>query len=72
LTFPRKAYGQRWKVETLISVVKRRLGGAPTPPRYWQQVKQSLRRGVAYNLYRAVQLGLSSHRTSHRLFKAAA
>lgn len=23
LTFPRKAYGQRWKVETLISVVKR-------------------------------------------------
>jgi hypothetical protein len=72
LTFPRKAYGQRWKVETLISVVKRRLGGAVTARRYWQQVKQTLLRGVTDNLYRAVQLGLLSHRLSHRLFKAAA
>jgi predicted 2-oxoglutarate/Fe(II)-dependent dioxygenase YbiX len=54
------------------SVVKRRFGGAVTARRYWQQVKQTLRRGVTYNLYRAVQLGLSSHRSSHRLFKAAA
>ena len=72
LAFPRKAYGQRWKIETFISVVKRRFGGAVTARRSWPQVKQTLWRGVTDNLYRAVQLGLSSHRASHRLFKAAA
>jgi hypothetical protein len=63
---------QAWKVETFISVVKRRFGGAVTARGYWQQVKQTLLRGITYNLYRAVQLGLSVHRMSHRLFKAAA
>ena len=72
LAFPRKAYGQRWRVETFISVVKRRFGGAVTAPNYWQQVKQTLLRGVTYNLYRAVQLGLSVHLVSHGLSKAAA
>lgn len=71
LAFPRKAYSQRWKVETFMSVVKRRFGGAVTARRYWQQVKQTLPRGVTYNLYRAVQLGLSGHLVSHRLSKAA-
>jgi hypothetical protein len=71
LAFPHKTYGQR-KAETVFSVVKRRCGGAITARRYWQQVKQMLRRGVAYNLYRAVQLGLSVHLRSHRLVKAAA
>ena len=72
LAFPRKVYGQRWTVETLISVVKRRLGGTVTARRYWQQVKQTLLRGVTDNLYRAVRLGLSVHQRSHRLVKAAA
>jgi hypothetical protein len=72
LAFPRKVHSQRWKVETLISVVKRRFGGAVTALRYWQQVKQTLLRGVTYNLYRAVQLGLPVHLRSHRLVKAAA
>jgi hypothetical protein len=30
LAFPRKAYGQRWKIETFISVVKQRFGGVVT------------------------------------------
>jgi Transposase DDE domain len=72
LAFPRQAYGQRWKVETFISIVKRRFGGAVTARRYWQQVKQTLLRGITCNLYRAVQLGLSSHRLSYQAFKAAA
>jgi hypothetical protein len=72
LAFPRKLYGQRWKAETLISVVKRRLGGAVTARRYWQQVRQTWLRGVTYNLYRAVQRGLSWHRLPARRFKAAA
>jgi hypothetical protein len=72
LSFPRKAYGQRWKAETLISVVKRRFGGAVTARRSWQQVKPTLLGGMPSNLDRAVQLGLSVHLRSHRLFQAAA
>jgi hypothetical protein len=72
LALPRNVYGQRWEVETLISVGTRRFGGAVTARRSWQQVKQTLLRGVTYNLYRAVQLGLSGHRMSPWLFKAAA
>ena len=54
--FPRRQYGQRWMVETVYSVVKRKFGEALTARRYWQQVKQAYLRGVTYNLYRAVQL----------------
>src|SRR6266850_1744720 len=72
LALPRQAYGQRWNVETCISVVKRRFGGAVTARRYGQQVKQILLRGMTYNLDLAVQLGRSWHRRPHRLFKAAA
>ena len=53
--FPRRAYGQRWKVETVYSVVKRRFGEALTARRYWLQVKQVFLRGVTYNLTRVVQ-----------------
>ena len=52
--FPRRAYGQRWKVETVYSVVKRRFGEALTARCYWLQVKQVLLRSVTYNLYRAI------------------
>jgi hypothetical protein len=72
LAFPRKAYGQRWKVATFISVVKRRFGGAVTARRSWPQVKQTRLRGITSNLYRAVQWGLSGHLRSHRAFNAAA
>jgi len=72
LACPRTVCGQRWKVETCILVVKRRFGGAITARRSWQQVKQTLRRGITDNLYRAVRLGLSWHRRSHRLVKTAA
>jgi hypothetical protein len=72
LAFPRTVYGQRWTAEPLISVAKHRCGGAVTARRDWPQVKQTLWRGVTDNLYRAVQRGLSVHRVSHRLVKAAA
>jgi len=72
LACPRQAYGQRWKVETCISVVKRRCGGAVTARGYWQQVQQTRRRGVTYNLYRAVQLGVSLQLRPHRFLRAVA
>lgn len=66
--FPHRPYGQRWMVETVYSVVKRKFGEALTTRRYWQQVKQAFLRGITYNLYRAVQLGLSWwHRMRHRV-----
>ena len=67
--FPRRKYGQRWMVETVYSVVKRRFGEALTARRYWQQVKQAFLRGVTYNLYRAVQLSCAWWRlVVHQVF----
>jgi len=56
--FPRRKYGLRWMAETVYSVVKRKFGEALTARRPWQQVKQAFLRGIVYDCYRAVQLGL--------------
>jgi hypothetical protein len=70
--FPRRKYGQRWIAETVHSVIKRKFGEALTLRRPWQQVKQSLLRGLTYNLYRAVQLGLVLCRLMlHRVMRAS-
>ena len=66
--FPRRQYGQRWMAETVYSVIKRKFGEALTARRPWQQVKQGLLRGLTYNLYCAVRLGLVLlRRLLHRL-----
>lgn len=71
--FPRRAYGQRWLVETVFSVIKRKFGEALTARCYWQQVKQACLRGIVYDCYRAVQLGLSVLRWYwHRILMAHA
>ena len=56
--FPHRPYGMRWRAETVFSVIKRKFGEALTARRYWQQVKQAFLRGIVYDCYRAVQLGL--------------
>ena len=48
----RRLYGQRWKAETLVSVVKRKWGEALSARREAMQQIQALLRGVVYNLYR--------------------
>ena len=50
------AYRQRWKVETVVSVVKRRCGEALTARIDDMQRAQALLRGVAYNVQRIVHL----------------
>ena len=54
---PRKTYGQRWLVETLMSVVKRKWGEALAARLPAMQARQALLRGLVYNLYRLVSLG---------------
>ncbi len=59
---PRRTYRQRWLVETLMSVVKRKWGESlaarrPAMPRA-QQRAQALLRGLVYNVYRLVGLGV--------------
>jgi Transposase DDE domain/Transposase domain (DUF772) len=56
----RTAYRQRWKVETVMSVVKRRCGEALTARLEPTQQGQALLRGVAHNVQRLVILGYSS------------
>jgi hypothetical protein len=52
----RSAYAQRWRVETRVSVVKRKWGEALSARSEATQRIQALLRGLVYNLYRLVLL----------------
>lgn len=54
----RRDYGRRWKVETLMSVLKRKWGGSLTARHPATQQLQALLRGVVYNLHRLTVLGI--------------
>jgi hypothetical protein len=51
-----KTYRQRWKAETVMSVVKRRWGEALSAHRDNTQHAQALLRGLVYNLNRPLRL----------------
>ena len=53
-----KTYRKRWLAETLMSVVKRKWGEALTARLPEMQRMQALVRGLVYNLYRLVVLGV--------------
>ena len=50
--FPQKRYGQRAKIETIFSVVKRKLSSRAPGRRLSSQIRQALLLGLTYNLYR--------------------
>jgi len=50
--FPRKRYGPRAKVETLFSIVKRKLSAKAPGRSLPMQMRQALLLGLAFNLYR--------------------
>ena len=55
---PCRTYRKRWLVETLMSVVKRKWGESLAARRPAMQQAQALLRGLVYNLYRLVVLGV--------------
>ena len=50
--FPQKHYGQRAKIETIFSVVKRKLSSRAPGRSLATQIRQALLLGLTYNLYR--------------------
>ena len=54
----RRDYGQRWKAETLMSVLKRKWGECLSARDAAMQQLQALLRGVVYNLHRLTVLGV--------------
>ncbi len=50
--FPQKRYGQRAKIETIFSVVKRKLSSRAPGRSLASQIRQALLLGLTYNLYR--------------------
>src|SRR5262249_49477532 len=44
------SYGQRWQVETGISMLKRRLASSVQGRSYWSQCRELLLLGISYNL----------------------
>jgi hypothetical protein len=52
-----RAYGQRWKAETVMSMVKRKWGDALSARLEATQRAQALLRGLLYNLDRLAAFG---------------
>jgi IS5 family transposase len=50
LRFPRKKYGQRWQVETIISMIKRRLGDVIHARSHWAQKREMMLLVLTHNL----------------------
>jgi hypothetical protein len=50
--FPHKLYGPRAKVETVFSVIKRKLSAKAPGRSLATQIRQALLLGLAFNLYR--------------------
>ena len=50
--FPQQRYAQRAKIETIFSVVKRKLSSRAPGRRLSTQIRQALLLGLSYNLYR--------------------
>lgn len=48
--FPKKLYGQRWQVETVISMLKRNFGSFLRARNYWSQCREILLRLFAHNV----------------------
>ena len=48
--FDKKKYGQRWQVETVNSMIKRRLGSALRARSYWSQCREIILRVVTHNV----------------------
>jgi len=48
--FDRKTYGQRWQVETVISMIKRNQGDELLAKNYWSQNREMLLKVLAHNI----------------------
>lgn len=48
--FNREKYGQRWQVETVNSMIKRRLGSALRARGYWSQCREIILRAITHNV----------------------
>lgn len=50
LEFPKKTYGQRWQIETVISMLKRHLGSFLKARTYWSQNREMLLKALTHNI----------------------
>jgi hypothetical protein len=48
--FDKKRYGQRWQVETVVSMIKRRLGSATTGRSYWSRRRDLMLMVLTHNI----------------------
>ncbi|MDZ4243711.1 MAG: hypothetical protein U1C57_01260 [Candidatus Doudnabacteria bacterium] len=48
--FPQQLYGQRWQVETVMSMLKRNLGAALRAKSYWSQCREIMLRLFVHNV----------------------
>ena len=65
--FDRKKYGQRWQVETVNSMIKRRLGSALRARGYWSQCREIILRAITHNVLIVIRVRVF-YRASLRRF----
>ena len=65
--FPKKTYGQRWQVETVFSMMKRRLGATLNARTRWSQDRALMLKVITHNIMiiRHVQWGFLQSRTGY-------
>jgi len=59
--FDRKRYGQRWQAETVVSMIKRRLGSAVTGRSYWSRRRDLFLMTLTHNIMILLPLQILSH-----------
>ena len=67
--FDKKKYGQRWRAETVNSMIKRRLGSALRARSYWSQCREIILRVITHNVMIVIRVRVfyRASRKSNRL-----
>lgn len=67
--FAKQKYGQRWQVETVNSMIKRRLGSALRARSYWSQCREIILRVITHNAMVVIRIRVF-YRAGRREFRA--
>jgi hypothetical protein len=65
--FDKKKYGQRWQVETVNSMIKRRLDSALRARTYWSQCREIILRAITHNVM-IIAIVRVFYRAAHSLY----
>jgi transposase len=66
--FDKSTYGQRWQVETVFSMIKRRLGAVLGARSYWRQMRALMLKAISHNILIIQRASELFYRAGHSTF----